>query len=66
MTGAGVASPWLLPVVFAWGGLNLLLWPYGSRLLRGRSEEELTRLHDGTAPDAGDRGGRAVRQARPG
>jgi hypothetical protein len=45
-----VQSPLLLPVLFAWLGLNLLLWPYGWRLLAGRSDEELDALADGVTP----------------
>jgi CAAX protease family protein len=47
LTGAGVDSPLLLPAVFAWGGLNALLWPLGWRLLRGRTEAQLEALYDG-------------------
>ena len=65
MTGAGVESPLLLPVVFAWGGANLLLWPYGWRLLRGRSEAELTSLYDGSAAADDTQRRRGNRQARP-
>jgi membrane protease YdiL (CAAX protease family) len=47
LTGAGVESPMLMPAVFLWGALNLALWPLGWRLLRGRTEAELTALYDG-------------------
>jgi CAAX protease family protein len=46
LTGAGVDSPLLIPVVLAWGALNAALWPIGWRLLRGRTEGELTALYE--------------------
>jgi membrane protease YdiL (CAAX protease family) len=52
LTGPGVDSPWLLPVLFAWLAANLALVPYGWRLLRGRSEAELDRLYDGVRTPA--------------
>ena len=59
LTAGGVDSPILLPVLFAWLALNLTLWAYGWRLLRGRSDEMLDALYDGcpvTASEAaGDR-----------
>jgi hypothetical protein len=47
LTGAGVDSPLVVPVVLAWGALNALLWPIGWRLLRGRTDPELTSLYAG-------------------
>lgn len=48
LTAGGVDSPILLPVLFAWLGLNLTLWAYGWRLLRGRSDADLDALYDGS------------------
>lgn len=47
LTGPAVNSPYLLPILFLWFGLNLSLWWYGWRLLKGRSDEDLDRLYDG-------------------
>lgn len=49
LTGDGADSPILLPVLFVWLGLNLTLWAYGWRLLRGRTERELDALYDDSA-----------------
>jgi membrane protease YdiL (CAAX protease family) len=51
MTGAGIDGPMLMPAVFLWGGCNIALWWYGWRLLRGRSEAELTTLYGADRAD---------------
>ena len=51
LTGDGLAVPWLVPVVVAWGLVNLALWPIGWRLLRGSSDAELTAAYDGVPGD---------------
>ena len=53
LTGDALASPWLVPVVVAWGLVNLALWPIGWRLLRGRTDAELTRAYDGAPVSPG-------------
>ncbi len=47
LTAGGLSSPILLPVLFGWLLLNLTLWTYGWRLLRGRTDAELDTLYDG-------------------
>ncbi len=53
LTAGGVDSPVLLPVLFAWLGLNLTLWAYGWRLLRDRSDADLDALYGGRSPEPG-------------
>ncbi|MFN8630917.1 MAG: CPBP family intramembrane glutamic endopeptidase [Chloroflexota bacterium] len=38
LTGSATSSAFLLPVLFAWLGANLLLWRYGWRLLADRAD----------------------------
>lgn len=47
LTGPATDSPFLVPILVLWFGLNLTLWWYGWRLLRGRSDDELDRLYEG-------------------
>jgi membrane protease YdiL (CAAX protease family) len=49
LTGDAVDMPILIPVLMASLALNLTLWPYGWRLLRGRTESELDALYEGVA-----------------
>jgi membrane protease YdiL (CAAX protease family) len=50
LTAGGVDHPMLLPILFAWFALNLTLWAYGWRLVRGRSDDQLDALYDGSTP----------------
>jgi membrane protease YdiL (CAAX protease family) len=43
LTGPGTTSPILLPVLFGWLIANLALWPFGMRLIAGRSGADLDR-----------------------
>ncbi len=51
LTAGGVDHPVLIPILMAWLALNLTLWAYGWRLLRGRSDAQLDALYEG-APSA--------------
>jgi membrane protease YdiL (CAAX protease family) len=47
LTAAGVDHPMLIPILMAWLVLNLTLWAYGWRLIRGLSDDQLDALYDG-------------------
>ncbi len=47
LTAGGVDHPMLIPILMAWLALNLTLWAYGWRLIRGRSDDQLDALYDG-------------------
>jgi membrane protease YdiL (CAAX protease family) len=47
LTGDAVEMPILIPVLMAWLALNLTLWRYGWRLLRGRSDAGLDASYAG-------------------
>jgi uncharacterized protein len=49
LTGDAVEMPILIPVLVAWLALNLSLWRYGWRLLRGRTDGELDASYAGMA-----------------
>lgn len=51
LTAGGVDHPMLIPILMVWLALNLTLWAYGWRLIRGRSDDQLDALYDG-APSA--------------
>jgi uncharacterized protein len=51
LTGDAVDMPILIPVLMAWLALNLSLWRYGWRLLRGRTAEQLDAAYAGIGAD---------------